>query len=362
MKSKLEALADYLAGGRGADADRVRRELADPAGEAGRLLTATRTLSRDLLAPHTLGRLGLPPDLPGESVARAAWRHFVRVVPWCLAGVAGLLGCLLWLHRACDCGHREVEPGPAPAAVASTSANEGKVGAGEVQGNEAPVRPVTVPPALAGRPDAGEAPPRGQEGPLQDDCQRGLLKAREELDRARGELAAARTELAGKAVLEEKLRAAEVAREALAQQLSEARAGLAEAQEALRKTRPAPAERKDSPSELQVALAEKAALEDKLRRAEGHWREQVALLDQARAALAQAEARREAARQELVAYQETSRRVEKALRDTLAAFEEKLRAAEARRMQLEAALDKVAPRPPGRPPSGMSPRFPGGAR
>src|SRR5262245_41757771 len=196
MKSQLEALADYLAGGRGADADRLRLELADPAGEAGRLLAATRTLSRDLLAPHTLNALGLPPDLPGESVARAAWRRFVRVVPWCLVGVAGLLACLLWLQGAWDGGPRKVEPAAAaPAAVASTPPNEGQVRAGEVQGNEAPVRPATVPAVAANRPEAREAPPRGQDGPAQDDCQRNLTKVREELARARGELTAARTEL-----------------------------------------------------------------------------------------------------------------------------------------------------------------------
>src|SRR5262249_58274892 len=104
MTSKLEALADYLAGGRGAAAEQVRPELRDPASEAGRVLTAARQRSRDLFAPHVLNGLGLPPEVPRQPPASPAGRWLVRLAPWLLAAAAALLSGVLWFHRPGDGG------------------------------------------------------------------------------------------------------------------------------------------------------------------------------------------------------------------------------------------------------------------
>jgi hypothetical protein len=56
MKTELDAVVDFLAGGRGGDAERVRAALADP---ASRFLTASRALSRAALGPQVFRGLGL---------------------------------------------------------------------------------------------------------------------------------------------------------------------------------------------------------------------------------------------------------------------------------------------------------------
>ncbi len=105
MKTKLEALVAYLAGADGPEADAVRADLEDPAGEAGQVLTACRGRTREMFGARALKWLGLLPTVPGAGPGFAARPTppprgaplWLRALPWVLSGAACVLAALLWL-------------------------------------------------------------------------------------------------------------------------------------------------------------------------------------------------------------------------------------------------------------------------
>ncbi len=100
MKTKLEMMADYLAGRRDESADLIRQELGDPASEACRFLEAMREKSRGVLEVNPPGR----PD-PGPAPRGPIARAFLKparlpftVVALVVSPVLIAVGAAWWAH------------------------------------------------------------------------------------------------------------------------------------------------------------------------------------------------------------------------------------------------------------------------
>jgi hypothetical protein len=121
MSTKAEALVEYLAGGEGAESERVRAEAGDPSGEYALFLAGVRQLSRAALGEEVLRRVSLfagsapgafpagqdLPDVPPERAAALPapgtgfsrlWSA-VRAVPWVVSAVSCVFVVLLWYEN-----------------------------------------------------------------------------------------------------------------------------------------------------------------------------------------------------------------------------------------------------------------------
>jgi hypothetical protein len=124
MKTELDAVVDFLAGGRGGDAERVRAALADPASDASRFLTASRALSRAALGPQVFRGLGLPLSGPGgipdltPPRPPSAGRVVRKWLPWAITALAAAAAA--WLFLTCPCRNATGEGPKGPARAART--------------------------------------------------------------------------------------------------------------------------------------------------------------------------------------------------------------------------------------------------
>src|SRR5262249_10514129 len=128
MKTELDAVVDFLAGGRGGDAERVRAALADPASDASRFLTASRALSRAALGPQVFRGLGLPlngpggvPDLTPPPRPPSAGRIVWKWLPWATTALAA--AAAVWLFLTCPCRDAAGEGPTGPARAAARTGN-----------------------------------------------------------------------------------------------------------------------------------------------------------------------------------------------------------------------------------------------
>jgi hypothetical protein len=169
MSSKLEAVVEYLAGGTGAGADRIREELADPASEASRFITTAQRLSRDVFARRAVGWMGLPPDTAWPSADSGSWVR--QIVLWSVSLGTCVLFCVLWvwLYPVIGPSLPGVVPGkPGPEGKEGPqgkSGPDGKPGRDGMAGPEGKQGPQGKA-GLDGKPGRdGMAGPEGKEGP-----------------------------------------------------------------------------------------------------------------------------------------------------------------------------------------------------
>jgi beta-lactam-binding protein with PASTA domain len=183
MTSNLEAIVAFLAGRDGEDAERIRREVANPESAASQFLLVNRDLSAHLFGEYVTQWLGIPSeglapvqDLPQAKPSSPVIRKILRAAPWAVSTAALLVAVLLWL----DCRkHRKHLEEALEAALAKPKEKERVVavaipylpkGASPKTGSvnhlepqKAPVHEPPIPPASAAQ---GEGNPTSTTAPL----------------------------------------------------------------------------------------------------------------------------------------------------------------------------------------------------